>query len=215
MGNTAEEATGLSTLHMVAYTANFIVGSGFLTIPWAMTQCGIMLGTLTVIAIACLAMVASDCVLEALARAGPCAAKQKRASCDDRPRTRIAMSPPTRRSADERAENGVYGSVLQNELSAGDPSGRELIVGDERQDMTDLCEIFMGKRGGTAYIVTVVIYLYASLWAYAVLFAQVSVVRTHTHTKTRAIVDRSMTSTPIDRRATALIRMVTSRSPPP
>ena len=64
-----EDTPSFGFLTTVAFTLNYIIGTGFLTLPWGFQQTGtplgiVLLGSLTVFAIS-----AALCLLEAIARA--------------------------------------------------------------------------------------------------------------------------------------------------
>ena len=54
---------------MIAFTANYIVGTGFPTLPHAIMSTGLLLGSLVVAAAGAVGVAAADCVLESMARA--------------------------------------------------------------------------------------------------------------------------------------------------
>ncbi len=67
----AEGTTGdrkWSSQEIVAFTCNYMVGTGFLTLPHAMAGCGLWPGVLVLVSAGLLAVFSSNCVLEALAR---------------------------------------------------------------------------------------------------------------------------------------------------
>jgi hypothetical protein len=55
--------------------------------------------------------------------------------------------------------------------SGGTSEEAAWVVGNERIDMPQLCLLFLGEKGKLWYAVSIVFYVYASLWAYAVLVA--------------------------------------------
>ena len=56
--------------------------------------------------------------------------------------------------------------------AAARAGGRGWVVGSERIDVPDLCAYFLGRRGQLVYVASICLYIYSSLWAYAVLVAQ-------------------------------------------
>jgi hypothetical protein len=62
-------ATGFSPFVGFCFTINYILGTGFLTIPWALAQGGWLLSTLVVIVVGLLSDASKNYLLEAMARA--------------------------------------------------------------------------------------------------------------------------------------------------
>lgn len=59
------------TWETIAFTANYVVGTGFLTLPYAIVKSGTVLGTAALFFTLLLAIIAMQCTLEAVARAFP------------------------------------------------------------------------------------------------------------------------------------------------
>ena len=60
---------GFSPLVAFCFTINYILGTGFLTLPWAFVRGGLALSTLLLLVVCVLADVAKDFILETMARA--------------------------------------------------------------------------------------------------------------------------------------------------
>jgi hypothetical protein len=60
---------GLSPFVCACFTLNYLIGTGFLTLPWAFDMSGLLLSTLTMAFTSLIACVASDYILSAMARA--------------------------------------------------------------------------------------------------------------------------------------------------
>jgi len=67
--NVEEDEEGFSPLVAFCFTINYILGTGFLTIPWAFVQSGLVLSTLVLLLSAIISDMAKDYLLETMARA--------------------------------------------------------------------------------------------------------------------------------------------------
>jgi len=70
--NSAESPShegGLSPFVMACFTLNYIIGTGFLTLPWAFEQAGAVLSAIGMVIVCMIANVGSDYILTAMARA--------------------------------------------------------------------------------------------------------------------------------------------------
>ena len=67
----ADEKTdgGFSPVVAFCFTVNYILGTGFLTIPWAFCQGGLVLSTIALVAMGVISDCAKDYLLETMARA--------------------------------------------------------------------------------------------------------------------------------------------------
>ena len=118
--------------------------------------------------------VAADCILEAMARTRPL-----KAAVDARGGDTILQRPEgygavlgtdadDSMSPDDRKRAELQGQMAAEGASLMEP----WVVGEDRVEMPQLCRIFLGERGAIAYTVSVILYIFVSLWAYAVLVAQ-------------------------------------------
>jgi len=160
----------------MAYTVNFMVGTGFLTLPRAVVDSGLVLGTFVLFGTGLLSIIASDCTLEALARAGPILKLRT-------PRATGLAGQISRENSDSAFP---YGAVLEPEEEsdedkekksstlrgvAGSLGEEPWLLGQGRIEMPQLVHIFLGESGSRAYVGLVIIYIYAAMWAYCVLVA--------------------------------------------
>jgi amino acid permease len=65
----ASPQRGISPFVCACFTLNYVVGTGFLTLPWAFERAGLVLSAIGMVVICFVANVASDYVLSAMARA--------------------------------------------------------------------------------------------------------------------------------------------------
>ncbi len=116
---------------------------------------------------ALLAVFACECCLEAMARASALAQHRGQAS-----KYKYQSVIEGEEEEDEEASDA---KVVENSRPKVAPLSqlKTLIVGEQRIEMPQLCNIFLGARGQQCYLVSISLYIYSSLWAYAVLVAQV------------------------------------------
>jgi amino acid permease len=124
---------------------NYIIGSGFLTMPYAFAKTGILIGFITVFIMGIFAIVAVNFILEAMARAD------------------FVINPHPHFL---RIPTGL--SFYQMADKAED---FKLVVRKERFDIPELCEKFLGLNGKRLYALAIFLYMYGTLCAYATVFA--------------------------------------------
>jgi amino acid permease len=183
---------GLSSFVCACFTLNYLIGTGFLTLPWAFERSGLVLSTLGMMFICFVANLASDYVLSAMARAealtvyidslkvkiGPDLSTGK---VDDRRNQSIDESTALLQSSgfSERVDASEVNITIFQSLSTHDKlsnvgfpqSNRKLLIGERKFDLTELCQLFFGRRGLQAYGIAVVLDIYGFLWAYSSVFA--------------------------------------------
>jgi amino acid permease len=174
---------GFSFFVAMAFTINFIIGSGFLTIPWAFSQTGVALGVALLVVLTGFAIVSSVFVVETMARAGFLLNGRSRASApSDNPVHRqmhgleyeavhldslTTSQSDLEKSTHAPAINGYSRIVVPDE---GSPP--PLVVDDSKLEVTDLCLMFLGRWGLRVYTVFIALYTYGTLWAYSTVFAK-------------------------------------------
>ncbi|KAL7525093.1 hypothetical protein ACHAWF_002682 [Thalassiosira exigua] len=114
---------GFSPLVGFCFAINYILGTGFLTVPWAFVEGGLVLSTMSIVAVGLCSDVAKDFLLEAMARAEE--------MLDDR------MHWIKRRPGDEERERLVYSPAI-----AGRRESSELLPPEEagRRDYESVSE---------------------------------------------------------------------------
>jgi len=151
------DEVGFTPFVSLCFTINYVMGTGFLTLPDAFNSAGIALALVTLTSVAFLANISKNFVLEAMARA--------------------ELLHPESTTIDELLlEKGSEPNHLPH-------SPFELLAVKERKfEVVELCKFFLGDRGGKAYMTTFGFYMYGCLWAYTAVFgnAMASVLPLHT-----------------------------------
>ena len=139
---------GFSVAVSIAFTVNYVVGAGSLTIPWAFYQAGSGLGILMLGVMGFFSFSAVLFLLETMARAD----------------TLMEIIPSTARLSATSAEE-------QPLLAHPSSSPPKQMIGSRKFEVSELCEIFLGPIGKAIYILIISIYMYGTLWAYATVFS--------------------------------------------
>ena len=152
---------GFGLVIAVTFTLNYIIGTGFLTLPWAFYASGDMLATVVLLFVTLLAACSVLMILEAMARAAA-------VSSESRHHHRVHShqsysSIPTRAGANAAKEAGKKRQLEGDEDVLWE-------VGERRIEIVELCERFY-PSGRSYFIFILSIYLYGALWAYATVFA--------------------------------------------
>jgi amino acid permease len=140
----------------VAFALNYIIGSGFLTIPWAFSQTGFILGASGLVVLCSFAIAAAIFIIEAMARGDML--------------REMEVSSSSLRQWNGNNYQAVSGQATHFEIELTSPD-HLLTVGRHKLEMPDLCRKFLGKTGVTLYAAIVSLYFYGTLWAYATVFA--------------------------------------------
>ena len=150
--NGVKEERQFSFIVAVAFTVNYIVGTGFLTIPWAFSQAGCFLSILILSGVVYFAIASALFILEAMARADTVLTMQLNLQLEEQRSSSISELAPLQ----------THDSTLQPV---------ENTVGEREIELTELCLIFMGRYGKGAYTISLTIYLYCTLLAYSTVFS--------------------------------------------
>jgi amino acid permease len=163
----------------ICFTLNYTIGSGFLTLPWAFCEAGLVMGPVVLFILAIFAFCTSWMVLEAMARATAIADLQAYADGEDVQDLSNKPLYGSLATKDSSAGNGASSSgngsdrsdskVATASKAAG--NGEPWVIGKRRIEMPDLCETFLGPMGKTLYMISLVTYAYGSMWAYSTVFA--------------------------------------------
>jgi len=126
----------------MCFTVNYVMGTGFLTLPWAFNSAGILLALTTLTTVGVISDVSKGYILEAMARAELC-------SNNDADNIETALVPDKPKPTTD-ARPMVY---------------------TRKFEIIELCETFLGLKGKVAYSLTFSFYMYGCLWAYTAVFA--------------------------------------------
>jgi len=183
----SDGAGGFSFFVAACFTVNYVVGTGFLALPWAFNEAGLVLSALVLVAFGIAADVSKNMMLEAIAVVDALERQDlSRRSLTPRRSLARALKPDSPDAKDLFAaespdrvlwRDGVaeQTALLRRSEDAGRRSSlarpSNLVVGDRRFEVTELCAALLGRRGKDFYAFTNGAYLYGALWAYGSVFA--------------------------------------------
>lgn len=151
----------------VCFTLNYIVGSGFLTLPFAFYEAGYILGLVSLLILVVLAIVSVIFILETGERAK---ALNRRKSLGGTATSVYDYHAISSDSESINSANKEEASYQNAELSSKE-LGSQLLMPNHVFELPELCENFLGSNGKNVYLVFVTVYLYGVLWAYCSVFA--------------------------------------------
>mmetsp|Transcript_7731 Transcript_7731/g.13037 ORF Transcript_7731/g.13037 Transcript_7731/m.13037 type:complete len:534 (+) Transcript_7731:30-1631(+) len=182
-----------SFMTALAFSINFAMGAGFLTLPFAFFESGVVLATFCNLVITIPLSVSLVLVLEAMARGSAVISgitNHSRLSVHDdefddtlddsaaliQKSGAIALVSTNTTSAHSTLTHNVYDTIPDVHTTSNPPntqstSSELLVVGEEKIELADLCEIFLGPKGKYSFIVIVSFYNYGCLWLYTAVFS--------------------------------------------
>ena len=149
-------ATGFGFVIALTFTLNYIIGTGFLTLPWAFFASGNLLATLVLMFVTFLAACSILMILESMARAAAISPNTRNNKTSSFPN--YAAIPSTLDATEDR--NATCDSV----------EGTLWVVGERRIEIVELCQHFY-PSGRPYFIAILSVYMYGALWAYCTVFS--------------------------------------------
>jgi hypothetical protein len=152
----------------LAFTLNYIIGSGFLTLPYAFSQVGCILGVIGLSLLTIFAVSAASFVVESMARAD----YLKENMLEEEILNELKGEGRTQfRGNNYQSITTADSERMVTTFEVDGPDQRLLSVGKHHFEMTDLCKKFLGSTGLNVYVGFVTLYFYGTLWAYSTVFA--------------------------------------------
>ena len=142
---------GFSFLIALAFSINFSMGAGFLSLPWAFNQSGLLLSFLVMLIVSIPLYIAILFNLETMARANII--------------DHLIKSPNFKFYT---TTNTPTPTMISNDINVNNL----LLVGEERYEVSDLCSIFIGKWTKLLFLFFISIYSYGCLWSYCAVFSR-------------------------------------------
>ncbi len=160
----------------VCFTLNYVVGSGFLTLPWAFQKTGPLLGVVILALFSYFSILAVCFILEAGDRAVKLDQIAQGADGIELRRKVGAKGYESINSNESVHSNADdYNPITGTALVMSDDSVHNIIneknTTVRRIEMTELCGIFIGKPAKQTFTNLIGIYMYGTLWAYCTVFA--------------------------------------------
>jgi hypothetical protein len=159
----------------VAFTLNYIIGTGFLTLPWGFNQTGRILGVTVLGLMTLFAMSAALFMLEAMARAEAYANQAN--NFGSFKGDYVQINTKSLPSITIRNDSQQFVSLKEtrndlHRLSDVEPLTEVHVVGNQKYEVTELCKIFLGKQSVRLYTFLIAVYMYGTLWAYSTVFSE-------------------------------------------
>lgn len=197
----------------VCFTLNYIIGTGFLTLPWAIYHTGYTIGIIVLFLFALFSIFAVIYLLESMARAEYLKTHVSKSKIQSKIYNEYSnittneimdYNSTSNRSLHEHdipdnveRSTNTYATVSQSSFEITDTGSPivsfeivnndshvtlddkafnlaiddKIFVGDNKYEINELSEIFLGKFGKHMYTLSIIIYLYTTLWVYATVFA--------------------------------------------
>lgn len=161
----------------VAFTLNYILGSGFLTLPWGFQQTGVLLGVFVLIIFGFLSTLSVFFILESIHRGqilfrSGAVVSIELSYMKSNKRGYVAVSSPSSSTSEATLsplsrEQDEVKADFQTQIVTEPTAEPE----DRKIELSELCRIFLGPIGAGTYTAIIALYMYGTLWAYATVFA--------------------------------------------
>jgi hypothetical protein len=146
-----DDSHTLSFYETVAFTVNYVMGTGFLTIPWAFYQAGTALSLATITVMVVPAFLAILFVLEAMARATVVFSEERLYAVSQ-------TYQPVENEHKMKHWKNFFGSRNGKDVSPRSTrSAPDLLVGNKKVEITELCGVFLGRSGKISYTIVLAI----------------------------------------------------------
>ena len=142
---------GVSTIVGSAFVINYLLGTGFLCLPYGFEEAGLVLSSMTLVVVLFVTDITKSYVLTAMALAEG-----------------IRSKAPTTIS---------YGSVDKKDETAAMSDLEAYQIMETKFEYAELVRIFLGKVAESIYIVSVSLTQYLCLWGYTQIFASAMAVQ--------------------------------------
>lgn len=157
------EARSFSPFVLACFSLNYILGTGFLSLPWAFGEAGLALSAVAMACICAIAYLSSEYLLTTMARAHHVLQVQG------------AVEPQEGQQQQQIHEETEYGALLvpleqQLQSPPAEDEHERLVVGARRIDIPELTHIFLGATGFKIYSICVSVYLYGAQWSFTSVF---------------------------------------------
>lgn len=153
------QGEGVGFIVAVTFTLNYIVGTGFLTLPWAFHAAGSLLATTVLLFITLLAVCSALMILETMSRAAAL------------PSSSQLESSRVYQNYSSIVDSGANDSASDlNTVTVRFKEKDVWIIGDRKIEIVEMCERFL-PQGKAIFIWILSVYLYGALWAYCTVFA--------------------------------------------
>jgi amino acid permease len=149
---------------------NYLMGSGFLALPWGMSKTGVLLGSSILLITSMASYIAGLLIVATIHR-----------TKDIDISSHIILASTSYGAVNNTTGAGTTTNNNNTDNNQDDDNLRDDGSNIERSinggaskacpDVGELCRLYLGSSGHLIYIVTITVYLYCSLWSYAAIFS--------------------------------------------
>lgn len=176
----------------VCFTVNIIMGTGFLTLPWAFYKTGIVLSILLMALIGVISMLATCYFLESMSRYLTLTGGYESFFGVDTMGLKEDVEYEDLEQHQEERRMLTFGASNGEKVKTDDDLLKQIKkVHDENTDdnvvdITDMCEYFLGGIGRNVYLTVITVNIYSTLTCFCSVFAtsfayQMPIYRRHDH----------------------------------
>lgn len=146
----SDKEKGFDAFTSICFTVNYLIGTGFLTLPWAFSRGGLLLSTITMVMVVMICNTTKNYILATMARAEV-----------------LQNAETSKGELDDRSK--MSSKILKKQTY--EPTAETLMIKNRKFEYAELCRIFLGDAGEFAYVCSVTIAILLQLWSYTVVFA--------------------------------------------
>ena len=174
MGTSGTEEPRFTFWVAVCFTVNFMMGTGFLTLPWAFCKAGVLLSILLMALVGGMALLANNFILDSMSRYlvlnggyeqyfGELVVGFKhdaeygdKSDVHDEERRILTFCGSDKDKKQINRSSSSNGNSNKNKTVDGKTVVDHKNLGDEKLvDITDMCELFLGEWGRDVYLLVV------------------------------------------------------------
>lgn len=152
----------------VAFSLNYLMGSGFLALPWGMSKTGVLLGSSILLVTSMASYIAGLLIVATIHRTEDIDISSHiiinrtilTSTSYGAVKNTIGTDTTTTNNNDNLCDDGRN---IESSINGG--------ASKACPDIGELCRLYLGSSGHLIYIVTITVYLYCSLWSYAAIFS--------------------------------------------
>ncbi|EDV23113.1 Transmembrane protein 104-like protein [Trichoplax sp. H2] len=157
----AEEASNYGVFIGYLYLVNYILGTGFLGIPYVIHHGGTIAGCLTLLTISFFSCLTSIWTLETISRAQ---AIERTSSAQEEEVTKKLINAEDCQASYDSIEQYPNNTTNNNIISYGQMSRRKF-------EITELCNLFLGDKAKIVYMLVLFVYLALACWSFTTVAA--------------------------------------------
>jgi amino acid permease len=158
----------------VAFTLNYILGSGFLTLPWGFEKTGVILGIIVLAIFGFFSMLSILFILETMYRGQKylkyvTSAQRIQLSPMGNFKGYVSIEVSSHSETDPNQDRSpIHEALEDNDIPPENNENRPLA--ERKLELIELTSMFLGPIGEKIYLIIITVYMYGTLWAYSTVF---------------------------------------------